>query len=91
VVQIGEREVQRPVTVKGRKTAREQFGYCAIARERQDFVFLAVFEDKDSADSYFFRGREARLSVPGSSVHPNLICKFTQNDPIVTQDPNVSQ
>lgn len=91
MVQIGEREVQRPVAVKGRKTAREQFGYCAISRERYDFVSLAVFEDKDSADSYFFRGSEARLSMPRSPVHPNLICKLTQNDPIITQDPNVPQ
>ena len=52
---------------------------------------VAVFEDEDSADSYFSRGSEARLSVPRSPVHPSLIFTLAQNDPIVTQDTNVSQ
>jgi hypothetical protein len=64
---------------------RKQFGYCSTLGKWQNLVSVSVFQHENPLDLDLFGRGETRLSVPGSSMHPNLIRFPAQVDPVVTQ------
>src|SRR5580704_9780919 len=91
LMQKGKRESQRVMIVKRREATRKQFGYGSTLGKWQNLVSVSVFQHENPLDLDLFGRGETRLSVPGSSMHPNLVRFPAQDDPVVTQNLRFSQ
>jgi hypothetical protein len=90
-LQEGKRESQWTLAVKGWEATRKQLSHCSRLGKSQEFVSVAVLQHEDSGNTRFFGSSKTRLSVPGRSMHPDIIRLLAQNNAVIAQNARSSK
>src|SRR5579863_645213 len=82
---------QRLRIVKRGKAAGKHLPHRPRPSQWSNLILLAVFDNKDAADSCLPGHSKRSFSVPGRSVHPQLAMIQPQDNAVIAEDLRIAQ